>query len=751
MLKFLLAGLLLSHRVEYGLLSFIHLQNTLSDERETPNAFALRACQNMVNQSQENVFYAIELDSDPTFKQFIQHLQNAFIQTIVISQDSKLTSSVLSYHRKNMIFIVNDVNELLSLIFYSASRQISLELNGEFSTDPVNNQTHEGSLFKSSFSHYCIQVDGQFFWSREDKTCDQTIGLSSAELRDGSILSDPVFNATRSLYTNTIWNSKNHLIFFLKNLRFNFSKSSPKPRQNLRHRESANKTMNNHEIDPFGSMMFCFKFFWRFFKSRKAIICHPQGCEKYDPFKEILISLEGERDEDFFDFSLSNMQRKPMQAHMIYQFMRKPHVVNPATWKKWISFHEIAIENLAISLNCSLKFNEWDDFPEDEDGLRYDISLLLFQCNGITMEGSDISKVDLALSIDTTAICIATPHSAFMSQGLVIFVSFTPVVWILTVITIFMFSFFQYVFQYLQRDFFIKLYSEAERDTFRDTSSMLTVCAYILCGSPPSLTLGRLVTGKMIFTIFSFSALIMSTAFLGSMTTLLSDRVLYPEIDSLAALEESDFDIETLNTLETDINFFVDRLEPLRMKLVMNYLFYQTELFLDALLSYNSRKPGDKQSVSSILSVSTSNAFLVSMPFMSNPRESVIIKQVFQDEALEYHLVKECLMMYPITMPILKNSIFYDKLNQVIAHMLETGHARRILDDTSEDTVMWGNSSAREVNVEPRAYDMSDLQSAFIGLGVGLFLSFLAFVGELSTDLAQSSAPVKFFRRMNIS
>lgn len=277
---------------------------------------------------------------------------------------------------------------------------------------------------------------------------------------------------------------------------------------------------------------------------------------------------------------------------------------------------------------------------------------------------------------------------------------------------------------------------------------MLTVYAYFVCGSPPTLTLGRLVTGKMIFTIFSFSALIISTAFLGSMTTLLSNRVLYPEIDSLRTLEESDLFIETLNDLDMDIDFFAGRLESLRGKLVKNYLFYESELFDQEL--YSSENLDFMLNVSHIFSKSTSNAFLVGMPFMSNPRENVIILQTHLQEPVEYHLMKECLMMYPLTLPILKNSLFYDKLNQVIASMLETGHAGRILDDTTKDLIKWGNSSAREEHVEPRAYDMNDLQSAFFGLVVGLFLSFLAFVGELCIDFFQCSVPVKFLKRRNI-
>ena len=106
--------------------------------------------------------------------------------------------------------------------------------------------------------------------------------------------------------------------------------------------------------------------------------------------------------------------------------------------------------------------------------------------------------------------------------------------------------------------------------------------------------------------------------------------------------------------------------------------------------------------------------------------------------------------MYPLALSTPKNSFLYDKLNRVIAHLLETGHANRVLESTSGDFVRWENSSATEEDGEPRAYDINDLQSAFIALIIGLFLSFLTFVGELSIDFFRNFFRVNFLRRINI-
>ncbi|CAH0382997.1 unnamed protein product [Bemisia tabaci] len=682
------------------------------------------------------MFYTIGLNSDLPSVNLIKRLHEKSIQTIVIS--SKLTSSVFSHDPKNMIFFVNDVDVLLKLIFYSISDQRTFDLNGENSTGPQRD--HIGGEFSSEniYSNHCIRVDGHFIGGKEGKTCSKTFGISSAELEDDSTLSDSVVNATHGLYVNNIWNSKNYLVFFLKEFQQNLDKSKSKHLENSNHLRLIGEGDQNREIDPFDSMLFCFKFFWRFFKGRKAIICHPQGCEKYDPFTNKLISFDNENDDTFFDFSLKNMNARPLKVYIDYIYTPNLTVLNPATFDRWISFHKTAVELLANSLNCRLNYASvlysveiWREDFAKKASLKYDIDLYLFG-NGVAVGKPDRSTFDFLESVETSALCIATPHSDFMSQGLVIFKSFTPIVWALTIMTIFGFSCTQYVFQYSQIEIFKRLYSEAQRDHLRDTSSVLTISAYFFCGSPPSLNLGHLRTGKILFLIFSFSSLIISTAFLSSMTTLLSNRVLYPEIDSLKTLEESDLLIETLNSRETDTNLFAEKnlmlSDPLKEKLVNSYVFYYDERYSRSFLDGNWTTNEGAEIEDSIYarqylnvrkSGILSDAFLVSLPSMLNPRENVLIQHFLPKQTLEYHLVKECLMHCPLEMPVLKNSLVYDELNQIIAHLLEAGLARRIMDNTSDDSVRWGNSSAMEDGSEPRAYDINDLQSAFIGLSIG--------------------------------
>ncbi|CAH0393746.1 unnamed protein product [Bemisia tabaci] len=752
----------------------------MTDKWEPLSSSALSVCQNLVKKSEQTLFYTVELHSDPVFMRFVQLLHASAIQTIVITHHSKLTSSVSTYQSKNLIFIVNDINELFSLIFYTISEPSPFELNCKKSSYAEWNRPDCSNHSVEILPRICLKIDDHFLWFEERQNCGKIIEITSAELEDGSTLSDHVFNATHGLYVNKIWNSKNHLIFVLKNAHQKYNKSEPSPLETLRNLKFEGQTIKNFAPDMRGRIAFCFKFFWRFFKGRKTIICHPQGCEKYDAFTENLISLQNETDGNFLDFSLKNMHGKPVKVWIDNFNIDDANSLLSRSTSKWFSLHEMAIEHFGSSVNCSVKYhmihvNEINKcHVEVEGGLKYGVDLHLFGAS-ITSKISENLSIDYLVSLDTSAVCFAAPHSGFMSQGLVIFKSFSPMVWFLTLCTIFTFSLIQYVFQYTQCTLFSHLYSEAQREHIRGTSSMLTIFAYFVCGSPPSLNLGRLTTGNILFSIFSFSTIIISTAFLGSMTTLLSNQVQYPEINSLKTLEESDLYIQISLGEESVSAFgFQNLSESLQKKLVNNYANYWFQLYtefsietgnyLQTFLNSSSKRRVnisetvvlegiysiDETVLNNMRSIMATDAFVVKLPFTSNPRESVIIGDFYLGTVQEYHLVRECVLTHPVIFLILKNSLFFDELNRVYAHLLETGHAKKLLEDSSDDPVRWGNYSGIEDNGEPRVYNLNDLQSAFIGLIVGLFLSFLAFVGELTIDKGYfyNCSVVKSFRRV---
>ncbi|CAH0383560.1 unnamed protein product [Bemisia tabaci] len=740
-------------------------------EWESLSTIAFNACRSIVDESKQALFYIYEggLRSEPSFEHFNQRLHEASIKTILVSNHTQLTNAINTDHDKNIMFILSDVRELMSLILYTVSHPRLMEENGENTKSLTNDKIKPEHQSECILPLYCVTVDGRSLWTLEAKTCSKELRLSSAELEPNSILSDRVFNETRGLYINKIWNSKNYLVFIIKNVDPIYKHPAYTAPLNI----GIGNGMQKYTVDtdPVAGLVFCFKFFWRFFKGLKSVICHSQGCERYDPFMEKLISTKGQTDRCFFDFSWSDMHRKAISTYTTFEESHDFKMISSSFSTLGAMAHDAILNDLKRAVNCTLTYPSHTKYIVDqfnshgtEAGLRFDIDLLPFEY-GLSLEGANYSRYDFSVSLDTRSLCFATPHSGFMSQGLVIFKSFSPLVWTLIVLTIVSFWIILGTFHYLQCKVFNFFYPDAEVEFYRNSSSLFTVYAYFMCGSPANLRLGHLLTGKALFVIFSFSAIIITNAFLGCMTTLLSKRVQYPEIDSLKALEESDLLIQIIyDDVSTEKKMFSQQnlSEVLSAKLVSNlYDYYSAEFGEIFLNNFIFSKDNDSSSDSNftkkhimeikqnILSMTAMDATIIRVPFFSKLKENIRIDHGFQVET-EYHLMQECLITYPVMIPFLKYSFLYDKLNRIIFQNLETGHTGRISDGFDTGFVEFSSEGTHAEGAEPRPYDLNDLQSAFIGLIVGLIVSFLTFVGEIITNLYPVAVILKYLKTLKV-
>ncbi|CAH0382988.1 unnamed protein product [Bemisia tabaci] len=513
------------------------------------------------------------------------------------------------------------------------------------------------------------------------------------------------------------------------------------------------------DVDASNGTLFVFKFFWRFFRGRKTIICQRGGCRKYDSFADSMIRYKDGADESFFDFSWRNMHGKPLKV-IVNTYSDEIKVARSFESAFWFQIMYMFLEHFERSFNCTVNPNRNFQLTEpfifgrrhDSDknlGLKYAADLEVFSF-GVTVEDTDFSIFDFSIGFETNALCIAAPHSEFMSQGLVIFKSCKLSVWVAILLTVVLFVFMQAIFQRSQCRLFRRLYSEAELLHYESAPSLLIVYSYFILGSPPSLHLGRLRTGRILFVLFSFSALLISTIFLSGMTTLLSNRVSYPEIDTLEALEESEHFIQVFDV--DDTTAFLNRFnlsQKLISKLTGTLEFFSTSIFYflkenETLVSLLSNGTVDQTDENDIFhriekngrSIAMSDAFLTAIPHSHVRKKDAFIQHILLPNRSEYHLIDECLVTYPYLSPFLKNSFYSDKLNGVMTRCLETGHVGKFLTSTTEDELTSHIITAPPppANTEPRAYTLNDLQTGFTGLFLGLFLSFLAFVAELSVD-----------------
>ncbi|CAH0382668.1 unnamed protein product [Bemisia tabaci] len=220
----------------------------------------------------------------------------------------------------------------------------------------------------------------------------------------------------------------------------------------------------------------------------------------------------------------------------------------------------------------------------------------------------------------------------------------------------------------------------------------------------------------------------------------------------------SDLYIQTLWTTKSKLTTLLGQLnqsEGLKAKLVDSMSFYKYQVCDEATVFDNESHLWIMNNVfadaielgyNNIRYIAETDAFIEVVPFSSAVKDNVRVHHYPLNESFDYHLMEECLLSYPVMEIFLKGSFYYEKWNEVTAQFLETGHVGRILkvypDEAwfAERTVMYGK--------EPRTFDLNDLQSAFISLVVGLFLSFLVFLGEILTDYFQHSATMKYGRRL---
>ncbi|CAH0383003.1 unnamed protein product [Bemisia tabaci] len=379
----------------------------------------------------------------------------------------------------------------------------------------------------------------------------------------------------------------------------------------------------------------------------------------------------------------------------------------------WLLFLLGIFDDFVSSMNCTLEYisvyqdigRQYDDY-RTEIGQKYGVHLQTSNTIG-TFENADSSDADFSVSVDSSLLCLVTPHSQLMPQYLVIFKTFTPIVWACILATILIFVLMQYVFQFSQRQTFRRFYSDAELDSYEKTSSFLIVYSYFICGSPSTLLLGRLYTGKLLFVIFSFATIIISTVFLNGMTTLLEKQVQYPEIDSLEEMKESEMLIQ-VEDMEQISNFLQQekRCEKLATKLTDSLnsatrsieleLMESQEFFIEfffqnstfngfEFLNGTRRNYNLHTRLQNIRMMYGTDAFLESIPEAMISAQSVRILNPIDRTLIDFHLVKEYIMTYPVSYAFLKNSFLFDKFNEKLTQSLEFGHVKRFSQAIKEE------------------------------------------------------------------
>lgn len=86
-------------------------------------SLALRVCQNTIQKSEQRSFYLANFNSDPSVPALIQTLQTSSIPTALTTHYCELTNFPDKPQVRNILFFLDDLEEIPSLILSSASRE----------------------------------------------------------------------------------------------------------------------------------------------------------------------------------------------------------------------------------------------------------------------------------------------------------------------------------------------------------------------------------------------------------------------------------------------------------------------------------------------------------------------------------------------------------------------------------------------------------------------------------------------------
>ncbi|CAH0388070.1 unnamed protein product [Bemisia tabaci] len=542
--------------------------------------FTVQICKNIISLSNQSLIHVVNLDPGFATSSLILALHLNSISTILIDGYRYLTETCANLRSKNLIFLLNNVSEILSLILSTTFTSSMVNEVTKFYpiTDGFNNFTENDFTRKGKPPEFCVELDGEFLgkWSHGEKYCETWLKITSKELLDGSELTDHVFDYTRGLSVHKIWNFNNYIIFMVTS-----GNATPRSLQNVSATSKGNSFTTIGDIHR--DLTFLFKFFWRFFKGHRILICLRVKCYKYKPYEESLVWYENKTTKIPLKLE-TNLRGKKVGYYVIDEQTYK--VENVLPWEIWKLILREAIQQLSKSYNYT-PVDKFDIFTypiasnkvdDHELSLKYGIDVCSLNV-GLNLDGMDLDLYDLTTSIDTYSLCFATPAAGYKPQYLVPFQSFSSPVWIAIILTVITFLAMQFAFQRSQVYVFHHLYSEEEVSKWEKSSVILTVYAYFICGSPYCVLLGRHCTGRILFVIFAFSALILSTVFLNGMTTFLMERVYYANIETISELEASDFLIQSQD-LDMHRKYF-DQVgyEKLEYKLIDNFNYYKRTIF----------------------------------------------------------------------------------------------------------------------------------------------------------------------------
>ncbi|CAH0383216.1 unnamed protein product [Bemisia tabaci] len=699
------------------------------------------------------------------------------MQTIIGNPHS-LKYHIENSHPKNMVFFVESLSDILSIILNSviesnsdAEKYILYCSNSTRSANDIGAER----ISRLNTSESCVKIGSVNVRSNDfNSSSGPPLLIEDFELEHGSIISDDLYEATRQLYSHNIWSTRNYLVFFVSD----FKAKHNHDRVNTCFDKNTLSAMNQNSCGHFDDLRVVFKFFWRFFKGLKSVVCSAEICFSYNSFADEIVHYTGLRGERYFNFSWLNYEERMFQIVIPRNRLTKKHDLFLYWDVLWYHILMEIIESIATQRNCRImppadnvideSIQEIGEFPIAQ---KFGVDVVI-TIRGIGVAELDFSQYEFTTSMESYQLCLVVPPAKFVPQSLVVFYSFSITIWTLILVVVLAFICVLFAFLKMQVLAFSSFYNEVTLRSFDTESAVFTVYAYFLCGNPPRLLLGAFLTGKFIFLLFSFATIILVTAFQSSMYTMLSNYVNYPEVDTLEDFARTDLVIQVPDTDSYSKLFEAVPLLQNERRLsdtyfflisnIMHVVYEDWDKWVD-LFNIDFQNPASASDIDpNILNKSVeidkfiaatvgSDAFLVNIPpkiFASRDLELQSFLRV--NSWFKVHLVEECLNTYSLAFRFPMNNFFYDAVNQRIVQMLESGLIRRWMDEYfARGSIDFRESRVVSDAQSLRPFTLNDLAFAFFALAIGLTLSCFVFVTELCTDLKGRNYVDSMFRMLS--
>ncbi|CAH0394230.1 unnamed protein product [Bemisia tabaci] len=636
---------------------------------------------------------------------------------------------------KIILFIIPTCSDILNLIMNSAEESKVrchhlVELNGGFI--PKNGSSKNRGY--NEVPNYCIdysEADKTRRIGDQKKTCDFIVNITENDLRPGSEMSDSLFAQTQGLFYHPIWNAENYLIFAVQNEEeSNFQKGS------VRH---AGASINC-------DLIFIFKLMWRLFRAFRAVICIEEACTRYDPSKAVLTAFPSRSD--------FNIPPPTLAGQTLFLSLGVNNDISDGVFrlKYWddavLSVMRMIVEHMGGSFELRIDLH-WTPnalfFPEDYSyALKQGADVLIFESS---LEDTDFRHLDVVPLLDQGEIVFMVPDKGFMPSFLTPAKCFSKLVWLLIIGSFVLLGF---VHEIYRRVCLLAESSTGEPQLADNVSTIFAIFSYIICVGQSRLLVGS-STGRILFTVFTFSTLILSTAFLSLMVTYFSEKVRYTPLNTAEELRESDLLFQLSISDGVGLLTSDPKYEWLIEHMVASYLFLKSELNLnlgwkgfvvyaedaDEVYwggnSFNFSEATVKRVFMAIREIFRSNAFITFLPYLARKNDLLTVPDPSSSYVThDYHIATESIMSYPFDMRLLSNSPYGKRIKAISAHLLEAGILAESYEVEIGPRYLARLKQFDDEKGDPaRAFTMVDLQLAFICLIVGHVLSSFVFIAEL--------------------